>query len=44
MIAAHIYSVRDTSELQLSQDYFQHLARYYAAAAAAGNAMLLYVV
>lgn len=44
MIAANIYPVRDESELPLAQDCFQHLADYYSEAAAAGNAMLLYVI
>jgi hypothetical protein len=44
MIAANIYPVRDESELQMAQEYFQHLARYYSEAVAAGNAMLLYVI
>ncbi len=44
MIAAHIYPVRDESELELAQHYFEHLSRYYAHAAASSNAMLLYVV
>lgn len=44
MIAAHIYPVRDESELTLAQDYFPLLARYYSDAATGGNAMLLYVI
>jgi|SRR5271165_3004905 len=48
MTKAHIYPVHgasaDESELELAQEYFELLSRYYAEAAAAGNAMLLYVV
>jgi hypothetical protein len=44
MIKAQIYPVRDESELELAQEYFEDLSRYYADAAVAGNAMLLYVV
>jgi len=44
MMAAKICSVRDHSEARLAQDYFAPLSRYYAEAAAAGNAMLLGVV
>jgi Domain of unknown function (DUF1877) len=44
MIKAQIYPVRDESELELAQEYFDDLSRYYADAAVAGNAMLLYVV
>ena len=44
MMAAKIYPVRDQSELRLAQDYFALVSRYYAEAAAAGNAMLLWVV
>jgi hypothetical protein len=44
MLAAHIYPVRDESELELAQHYFDYLSRYYADAAARGNAMLLYVI
>ena len=44
MIAAHIYPVRDENELEIAQPYFEQLARYYSEAAAAGHAMLLYVV
>lgn len=44
MIRANVYPVRDESELELAQEYFEHLSRYYADAAAAGNAMLLYIV
>jgi hypothetical protein len=44
MMAANIYPVRDESELGLAQEYFGELSRFYAAAAAAGNAMLLYLV
>jgi hypothetical protein len=44
MISAQIYPVRDEGELELAQDYFQQLSHYYADAAAAGNAMLLYVI
>jgi hypothetical protein len=44
MMAAQIYPVRDESELELAQEYFEHLARYYSDAAANGKAMLLWVV
>ena len=44
MLAARIYPVRDASELELAQHYFEHLSRYYSDAAASGNAMLLYVI
>jgi len=44
MIKARIYPVRDESELELAQEYFDELSRYYADAAVDGNAMLLYVV
>ncbi len=44
MMAARIYPVRDESELELAQECFQQLSQYYADAAAAGNAMLLYVI
>jgi hypothetical protein len=44
MMAARIYPVRDQSELRLAEDYFPLASRYYAEAAAAGNAMLLWVV
>jgi hypothetical protein len=44
MIAANIYPLREESELQMAQEYFPHLSRYYSEAAAAGNAMLLYVI
>jgi Domain of unknown function (DUF1877) len=44
MIAANIFPVRDKSELRLAQDYFEQVSRYYAEAAADGNAMLLWLV
>jgi hypothetical protein len=44
MMKAKIYPVRDESELELAQEYFEPLSRYYSDAAAAGNAMLLYIV
>jgi len=44
MIAMHIYPVRDDSELEMAQHYFEHLSRYYADAAASGDAMLLYII
>lgn len=44
MIAARIYACKDKGELDLAQDYFKHLSRYYTEAAANGNAMLLYIV
>jgi len=44
MIAMHIYPVRDDSELEMAQHYFEHLSRYYAEAAASGNAMLLCII
>ena len=44
MMAAKIYPVRDHSELRLAQDYFARVSPYYAEAAAAGNAMLLWIV
>ena len=44
MMAARIYPCKDDSELELAQDYFEQLLRYYADAAANGNAMLLWVV
>jgi hypothetical protein len=44
MIAANIYPVRDESELELAERYFEDLSCYYSAAAASGNAMLLWVV
>jgi hypothetical protein len=43
MMAANIYPVRDSSELELAQDHFEPLSHYYAEAAASGNAMLLWV-
>jgi hypothetical protein len=46
MIEAHIYPCKSNNEgeVELAQDYFDHLSRYYADAAASGNAMLLWVV
>ena len=44
MKAANIYPVRDKSELELAQGYFELLSRYYAEASAQGNAMLLWIV
>jgi len=44
MKAARIYPVKDENELELAQEYFEELSRYYSAAAANGNAMLLWVV
>jgi hypothetical protein len=44
MKAANIYPVRDKSELELAQGYFEQLSRYYAEASADGNAMLLWIV
>jgi hypothetical protein len=44
MKAARIYPVRDKSELDLAQNYFEQLPGYYSGAAANGNAMLLWVV
>ena len=44
MKAARIYPISDESELELAQGYFEQLSRYYAGAAASGNAMLLWVV
>jgi hypothetical protein len=44
MMRAKIYPVRDKSELELTQEYFEQLARYYANAAKSGNAMLLWIV
>jgi CRP-like cAMP-binding protein len=44
MIAARIYPVRDGTELEMAQHYFEHLTRYYADASTNGNAMLLYLV
>jgi Domain of unknown function (DUF1877) len=38
-----IYPCRDQSEVELAQHYYEHMARYYADAAANGNAMLLYI-
>jgi hypothetical protein len=43
MIVAEIYACRDEGDLGLAQEYFAELARYYADAAARGNAMLLYL-
>jgi hypothetical protein len=43
MIAAHIYPVRDESELELAQDYFDELSHYYTDAAANASAMLLWI-
>jgi len=43
-MAARIYPVRDRSELRLAEDYFALASHCYAEAAAAGNAMLLWVV
>lgn len=44
MVRANVYPVRDESELELAQQYFERLSRFYAHAAAAGNAMILYIV
>jgi hypothetical protein len=41
--ASVIYPCRDYSEFELAQHYFEQLSRYYADAAASGNAMLLWV-
>jgi hypothetical protein len=43
MIAARIYPVKDASELELAQEYFEQLSNYYSGAAASGYAMLLYI-
>jgi hypothetical protein len=43
MSAAKVYACDDEDELELAQHYFEHLVRYYADAAARGNAMLLYI-
>jgi hypothetical protein len=43
MSAAKVYACDDESELELAQHYFEHLVRYYADAAARGNAVLLYI-
>jgi hypothetical protein len=44
MMAARIYPVRDQSELRLAEENFALVSRYYAEAAAAGNAMRLWAV
>lgn len=44
MIRANVYPVRDESELELAQQYFEDLSRFYTGAAAAGNAMILYII
>jgi len=38
-----IHTCKDQSEVELAQHYYEHMASYYAAAAANGNAMLLYI-
>jgi Domain of unknown function (DUF1877) len=43
MLAAQIYACNDEGELELAMHYFDHMVRYYADAAAHGNAMLLYI-
>lgn len=43
MSAAEVYACDDQGELELAQHYFEHLVRYYADAAARGNAVLLYI-
>ena len=44
MKAARIYPVKNKSELELAQGYFEQVSSYYTDAAASGNAMLLWVV
>jgi hypothetical protein len=44
MMTVNIYPVKDGSELELAEHYFEHVSRYYSEAAASGNAMLLWVV
>lgn len=43
IMLAHVYPVRDESELELAQQYFEDLSEFYADTAASGNAMLLYI-
>lgn len=38
-----IYPIRSTNEVEFAQQYFEQLSRYYADAAASGNAMLLWI-
>jgi hypothetical protein len=43
MVAAKIYACRDRSELELAQEYFGQLNRFYAESAARGDSILLYI-
>ena len=43
MKAANIYACDSEEELELAQDYFERMTRFYAEAAAMGNAMILYL-
>jgi hypothetical protein len=43
MMAANIFPVRDKSELELAQDYFDDLSHCYTDAATSGDAMLLWI-
>jgi len=43
MQAANIYAGDSEEELELAQAYFEQMMRFYADAAAMGNAMILYL-